>query len=84
MSLSIDNVEVMIQDLKEAQELMRKAYEKLETVANQDKRRGHYYYAYLLDHFRIMIDEENGFATMDPNLDKWIEELTETMEELEK
>lgn len=83
MSLSIDDVEVMIQELKEAQELMFQAYEKLETVANQDKRRGRYYETYINDHFRIMIDEQNGFATMDPNLDEWIKELTERLKELE-
>lgn len=84
MSLSIDDVEFMIQELREAQELMRKAYEKLENVRCKDNKRGGYYEAYLLDHFKIFIDETHGFATMDPNLDKWIEELTETMEELEE
>ena len=84
MSLSVDDLEVMIQELKKAQELMFQAHEKLETVSNQDKRRGRYYDAYLIDHFRIMIDEENGFATMDPNLDEWINELTERLKELEQ
>ena len=83
MSLSADDIEVMIQELKEAQELMYQAHEKLETVSNQDKRRGPYYDAYLIDHFRIMINEEHGFCTMDPNLDKWIKELTERLEELD-
>ena len=58
-----------------------KAIGTLNLVANKDRRRGKYYRNYIIRHLEIRTYEDHNFASVNPNLDDWIEELIDRLNE---
>jgi hypothetical protein len=82
--LSVDDIEVMLEEIRKAKNQMIKAIETLNLVANKDRRRGEYYRTYIINHLEIRTFEEHGFASADPNLDDWIEELIDRLNDVKE
>ena len=81
MSLSVDDIEVMLEEIRKAKDQIIKAIGTLNLVANKDRRRGKYYRNYIIRHLEIRTYEDHNFASVNPNLDDWIEELIDRLNE---
>lgn len=81
MSLSVDDIEVMLEEIRKSKDQIIEAIKTLNLVANKDRRRGEYYQHYIIRHLEIRTYEDHNFASVNPNLDDWIEELIDRLNE---
>ena len=72
-----ETTEDLLAQLDEAQELLRQAKERLDSVAQAQPAVGRRFKAYLVDHLETMISPDHNFVGRDLNLDDWKRELEE-------